>query len=284
MKRINIPINESKSTTKDSDSIISIYENITIASLYDKYVKRIKLTREDLIVLYDIYHYFHNLSEDEEQIIMTIKVGRDSITDLTIIFECERDQIITRTDLLEEYPRRYVVLLNNFGNYMGDYRFKGVFQNLRYIRGNFHLSGPIDYDNNFPNLEVIGGYSFIGRLDDACGFESLKCFGKGVYWPSLKNASKLSDLEIIGGDANFLNLANAIGLNKLKYIYGNADFTSLRSSEGLENLRKITGQGYFTNVINPNYFANLEYTEGIYLPKCPDWQEQVKIMKKTKTR
>lgn len=281
MKRINIQINDNKSTIKDSDSIISIYENITIDSLYGKYVNRIELTREDLIVLYDIYHYFHNLSEVEEQIIMTIKVWRDYMADLATIFECERDQITSNEFVLLKDPRRYVILIHGFGNYMGNYRFKSVFPNLRYIGGNLNLAYPVNYDNNFPKLEVIKGFSRLG-LDDSSGFEKLKCFGKGVYWPGLKDASGLSNLEIIGGNADFFNLANAIGLNKLKYIYGGANFNALSSSEGLENLRKITGQGYFPNVINPNYFVNLEYTEGIDLPQCQDFCEHIKIKKKTR--
>ena len=286
MKKVDIPIIERKNSSNDidnlitnakntlginksnniikSNSIISIYENISIDNLYYKYMHGIKLTKEDLIVLYNIYHYLYNISEFDKERLESIKTNRSYIDDLMVIFDCKEDEITSNINFLDSNPSKYVVFLGDFGNYISTYRFKHVYENLKYIRGNLYLNDPVNYNNNLPSLEVIDGRSFLS-FKKSSGFENLKCFGNGAFWYELLDASSLTNLEIIGGHVSFDSLKSAKGLNNLKIIRGDADFPNLLSSDDLENLQKINGTGYFCNLSDISHLSNLAY---VYDMKC----------------
>ena len=273
MKRIEIPIIERKDTdtfdtTSNNNSIVKIYEENNIDLIFDKYLSGQLLTRKDLIVLYNIYNK-KPLYDSEKNVDDYIKKAneimkkRNYLEDLAMIFDCGIDEITSNKDELDEYPDKFVILLDSYGGRYKCCVLEHIYSKLKYINGDVYLNLASNYNNNFPSLEVIGGDAYLS-FENADGFENLKSFCKCIDWNNLRDASGLRNLEIIGGNAKFQSLQSAEGLENLKYINGSAFFDSLISSKGLEDLRKIGYLARFLSLRDIDYFNSLEQVSDEY--------------------
>ena len=271
MKRVEIPIRERKVTTNEVESLINgankylnsdinkhnannnvssvficqkgSYAGLTyneiINEIYNKFDNHYKLTKEDLIYLYNIYNmpYKSDQSLINKQTI--VLMSRNKILDMATIFECSIDKIATHENQIRE--GEYIVLLNDLGT--------NVLNNvdeLRYVSGDIYAKYVNDV--NFPNLESIGGSACFRDINSIGNLGKLRSIGGDADFNNILYAISLSNLEIIGGDAWFPLLCSTFELNNLRYIGKTAYFESLEHASELTNLQYIGRDAYFTKI------------------------------------
>jgi len=279
MKKIDITItnnNQNKLLSQDSDYVLK--------TIYDKNNKT-KLTKEELIYLYDVYNEHINRPISEIVIIDEIISTRNIYEDMAIIFDCEASEVTCNCRDVISNPDKYVVLLSDFEIKSREevQNIQGITSRLKYISGSTcdFVDNSYGYNCNhsifISNIIAIGG--------------SLTCeISKKIYLPNLKtvrydfdiriaeDVSSLTSLEHVGGKLCAGWLEKSDGLNNLKHV-GSLKLTSLKevnnlsnlevidndielhvqSSQGLDKLRYIGGSAYFNYLTDARSLTDLEY-------------------------
>ncbi len=242
----------------------------------DKKVKENKeLTKEELKFLYEIESEIEGFGYEEDPRIEEIKSKRYIKEDLSIIFDCRKDQVGTRkidfdTDDIVVYASNIICyeetvpkLFKHLKAIIGDAHFSYLkdaqgLNNLKYICGYVNFRS-LKTAQGLNNLEYIGRNAYFNSLEDAQGLNKLKYIGGNVAFDSLKVAQGLNNLEYIGGDADFESLKDSQVLNNLKYIGDSAHFDLLEDAEGLESLEHIGLDAYFNSLKDAQGLNNLKY-------------------------
>ena len=204
-----------------------------LTELEEKVKENNELTKEELIFLYEIGSTIEGFGYEKDPRIEEIKSKRDIKEDLSIIFNCRKDQIGTT---MEDFDTNDIVVYASDIEYLGETVPK-QFQHLKAIIGDAKLNS-LKNAENLNNLEYICGSAHLDSLEDARDFKSLKYIGGYANLPSLEDSEGLESLEYIGGGAYFDSLEDARCLNNLKYIGRNGCFYSLLDAEPLKNCNK----------------------------------------------
>ncbi len=239
---------------KDKEKYQKKVHDMKLLTKIDKKVKENKeLNKNELKFLYEIGSKIQGFGYEEDPRIEEIKSKRDIKEDLSIIFDCRKDQVGTR---IEDFNTNDIVVYA-LGIVCYEEKVPNQFKHLKAIIGNadFHL---LKDARGLNNLKYIGYLAVFESLEDAKGLESLEYIGLSVRFNSLKDARGLNSLQYIGGDAFFNSLKDAQGLNNLKYIGWNAYFKSLKTAQGLNKLEYIGGFANFPLLKNAEGLERLE--------------------------
>ncbi len=210
-----------------------IHDMKKLTELDNKVNENKELTKEELIFLYEIGSTIEGFGYEKDPRIEEIKSKRDIKEDLSIIFDCRKDQIGTK---MEDFDTNDIVVYASDIEYLGETVPK-QFQHLKAIIGDAKLSS-LKNAENLNNLKYICGSAHLDSLEDASGLNNLKYIGGYANFPSLGGARGLESLEYIGGGAHLDSLEDASSLNNLKYIGRNGCFYSLLDAEPLKNCNK----------------------------------------------
>ena len=227
-----------------------------IEEIYDKHKQDIKLNREDLIYLYDIYRKGNIINEYNITKYSKIICRRNKKEDIAIIYNCHIDEIAENINEFLKNPEYYIVLLDDLN--LDDIDSLNA-KKLRYVYGEVICNKDSLSAFNLPNLEVIDSFANFNCITSSIGLESLKVIGVSANFGCLKDASSLFNLEYIGGDAAFQSLFSSTGLDSLRYIGGSAIFYHLMDASSLKKLRIINECGLFYNLSDMTGLDNLEY-------------------------
>ena len=208
-----------------------------------------KLSKDDLEFLYEINEEIQGFGYGKDPRIDEIKKTRNPYKDLSLIYQCNEDEIALNQDELFSNPNKIVCLYDNIETNLKE----ANFPKLRYIIGNadFWL---LRSAKGLENLQYIAGYAEFSSLTSDDGLDNLQSIGKSVYFSSLKSVLGLGNLRNIGESAYFRSSTNLNGFNNL-VIGEEAHFESLTSLDGLENIT-IGGKLY----LNPQLQAEYEQT------------------------
>ena len=210
-----------------------VHDMKLLTELEEKVKENKELTKEELIFLYEIGSTIEGFGYEKDPRIEEIKSKRDPKEDLSIIFNCRKDQVGTK---VEDFDTNDIVVYASDIEYLGE-TVPEQFQHLKAIIGDAKLNS-LKNAENLNNLEYICGSAHLDSLEDARDFKSLKYIGGYANLPSLEDSEGLESLEYIGGGAYFDSLEDARGLNNLKYIGRNGCFYSLLDAEPLKNCNK----------------------------------------------
>ena len=227
-----------------------------------------KLTKEELIFLYEINGKIKGFGYTEDPRIKEIIEKRNIKRDLSFIYSIGENNIATS---LSGFNKDTVV-------YYGDFVLLKVsnknLKNLKVILGDADFR-KLESARGLNKLQEIGGTAHFESLRSAEGLNELQEIGGIAHFESLKSAEGLGSLQEIGGTANFDSLESAEGLNSLQGIGGYAYFDSLESAEGLNSLQVISDGAYFNSLKSAKgldnlqrigedaYFKSLESAEGL---------------------
>ena len=171
-----------------------------------------KLTKEELIFLYEINGKIKGFGYTEDPRIKEIIEKRNIKRDLSFIYSIGENNIATS---LSGFNKDTVV-------YYGDFVLLKV------------------SNKNLKNLKVILGDADFRKLESARGLNKLQEIGGTAHFESLRSAEGLNELQEIGGIAHFESLKSAEGLGSLQEIGGTANFDFWRN--GQKNILFRTNQ------------------------------------------
>ena len=227
-----------------------------------------KLTKEELIFLYEINGKIKGFGFTKDPRIKEIIEKRNIKSDLSFIYSIGENNIATSLSGFNKdtvvYYGDFVLLkvsnknLKNLKVILGDADFRKLesargLNKLQEIGGTAHFES-LRSAKGLDNLQRIGEDAHFESLRSAKGLNNLQGIGHDAHFESLKSAEGLNELQEIGGIAHFESLKLAEGLGSLQEIGGTANFDSLESAEGLSSLQKI---GFFA------YFNNLKLAKGL---------------------
>ena len=248
-----------------------------LTKIEEKVKKQGKLTKEELLFLYEIEDIIEGFGYEKDSRIDEIRSQRNVKHDLATIYDVSEENIATS---LSDFDHRKVVVYYGDLSYssklngkLGDLKAifgDADFEKLRTVEGLNNLQkidgaasfGFLTTAEGLNNLEIIGGNLFFSFLKTAEGLNNLKTIGGYAYFDSLTTAEGLDNLETIGGNALFRRLTTVEGLNNLKTIGGNADFKRLTTVEGLNNLETIGGNANFRKLTTVEGLNNLKTIGG----------------------
>ena len=93
----------------------------TLTTIYNKHLKKDKLTKEELIFLYEIYNEIDGFGYDKDPRIEEIKYARDKKHDLAMIFNCNIENIALNIENMHENQIYYKFqnFISTYGNVEG---------------------------------------------------------------------------------------------------------------------------------------------------------------------
>ncbi len=268
----------------------------SLAEIEQKHEKNEILTKDELKILYEIDSQLDCFGYKKTTKIKELKSKRNVKEDLSVIFDCNVDQIGIS---MEDFDNHDIVVYASH-LFIPDDTITSKFKNLKAVVGNLHaeniktakgldnlkyIGGEAKFDlledakalknlknvgksiycNNleksdgFNNLEYVGDTIWCEQLKEANNLKNLKYIGKFAYFSSLEDARGLENLEYIGIDANFESLENSSGLKGLQYIGGDANFNLVKDASSLTNLRYIGWDANFNSLKSASGLNNLEY-------------------------
>jgi len=202
-----------------------------LTEIYQKYINHIEFTKEELRFLYEIDTKIDGFGYDDDPRIAEIIKFRSRRRDLSIIFDCNEDEIgLSKSDLNRK---------------------------LVYYDGNIELS-------DLSNLEQFGlpkyvvGYLNLDGLTSIDGLMLPEKVGWDLHLGSLKTAEGLVLPKSIGGSLNLNGLTTAKGLVIPQHISSCLYLNSLTSADGLVFPKSIDG-GLYLN--------GLTTVKGVKLPQ-----------------
>ena len=210
-----------------------------------------KLTKEELIFLYEINGKIKGFGYTEDPRIKEIIEKRNIKSDLSFIYSIGENNIATS---LLDFNKDTVVYYGDFDSLeVSD----GNFKNLKVILGDTDFR-KLESAEGLNNLLIISGYACFNNLKSAEGLNSLQRIGGVAQFESLESAEGLNSLQRIGGYAQFESLESAKGLGNLQIIDGDAHFSKLESAEGLNSLQRISGIAFFESLESAKGLNNLQ--------------------------
>ena len=210
-----------------------------------------KLTKEELIFLYEINGKIKGFGYTEDPRIKEIIEKRNIKSDLSFVYSIGENNIATS---LLDFNKDTVVYYGDFDSLeVSDENFK----NLKVILGDTDFR-KLESAEGLNNLLIISGYACFNNLKSAEGLNSLQRIGGVAQFESLESAKGLNSLQKIGGYAQFESLESAKGLGNLQIIDGDAHFSKLESAEGLGSLQEIGGIAFFESLESAKGLNNLQ--------------------------
>lgn len=202
-----------------------------LTEIYQKYINHIEFTKEELRFLYEIDTKIDGFGYDDDPRIAEIIKFRSRRRDLSIIFDCNEDEIgLSKSDL----NRKLVYYDGNIE--LSDLSNLKQFELPKYVVGDLNLDG----------LTSIDGL----MLPEKVGWD--------LHLGSLKNAEGLVLPKSIGGSLNLNGLTTAKGLVIPQHISSCLYLNSLTSADGLVFPKSIDG-GLYLN--------GLTTVKGVKLPQ-----------------
>ena len=240
-----------------------------LSKIYQKFKSNQELTKDDLIFLYEINFNIVGVVPHKDPRIKEILSNRDKKYDLSLIFNCNEDEIALTQD---EVNINTICLYDNLIAYEENINLP----KLQYVKGDIKCpylkdvsglysltctSGSIYLDSlidatGFKNLRIIGGSINCEYLRKSNGFNNLVSIGYNAYFPELKEVLNFNSLKIIGLnalypkyiDAYIPNVITGKGLENLEIIKGNMIFYKLKSLECFKSLKQVRGEAHLASL------------------------------------
>jgi hypothetical protein len=233
-----------------------------LAEIYLKHLNNQELTQEELRFIYEIDREIKNFGYRRDQRIEEILRSRDKRKDLSIIFNCQEDEIamneneITDNTRIIYMPQETIILTE-------------LPPNLEYAYCNLDLQ-------NIPNkslgkLKKVDGYLFIGpdsQIEDSGDLEEVR----GDFDPHLSPIKSLRKLRRVGGRLNLFG-SEIENLGDLEEVGSDLDL-SYTTITSLGKLKRVGGSLFLSDsqIEDPGYLE--EVGERIYISR-----RQKKLMK-----
>jgi len=225
-----------------------------LTEIYDNYKKR-KLTKEELMFLYELNGKISGFGYQEDPRIAEIKEQRDKRTDLAIALDCEPSQIgFKKEDLFR----------NHLVYYKGDINSR-LYRDMK--EANIMLPDYVDGELDLCDIKIIkylkfpkivSGFLDLDGLTSADGLILPENVKGRLYLNHLTSAEGLILPQSVGGGVELGSLAVAEGLNLPQEFKGDLDLGGLTSVEGLSLPQKFEGN---------LYLGGLTSAEGLSLPQ-----------------
>ena len=240
-----------------------------LSKIYQKFKSNQELTKDDLIFLYEINFNIVGVVPHKDPRIKEILSNRDKKYDLSLIFNCNEDEIALTQD---EVNINTICLYDNLIAYEENINLP----KLQYVKGDIKCpylkdvsglysltctSGSIYLDSlidatGFKNLRIIGGSINCEYLRKSNGFNNLVSIGYNAYFPELKEVLNFNSLKIIGLnalypkyiDAYIPNVITGKGLENLEIIKGNMIFYKVKSLECFKSLKQVRGEAHLASL------------------------------------
>ena len=240
-----------------------------LSIIYKKYKSNQELTKDELRFIYEINSNIVGVVPHKDPRIKEILSNRDKKYDLSLIFNCNEDEIALTQD---EVNINTICLYDNLIAYeeninlpklqyvKGDIKcpylkdVSGLYS-LTCVSGSIYLDSLIDA-TGFKNLRIIGGSINCEYLRKSNGFNNLVSIGYNAYFPELKEVLNFNSLKIIGLnalypkyiDAYIPNVITGKGLENLEIIKGNMIFYKLKSLECFKSLKQVRGEAHLASL------------------------------------
>ena len=235
-------------------------------NIYELSINGNNLNISELRFLYGINGLTKLFELDNDLKIMEIKSKRDLYQDLSIVFNCHKDEIgLNYTDLKTGKIKYYLSDIVIDEHILEDDEFKKICSNLKYIRGNVIIKCSLD-KNFFTNLEEIGGTLSYHGTESEC-FVNLKIVGDDAICPFITNSKGFEYLESIGGSAYFDSLLTDEYFYRLEKI-GNSLQECHFVFKNLIKIEKLKRVNFFGNDKSSIEFKKffLPYESSIFHP------------------
>jgi len=196
-----------------------------LTNIYNKYLNKGELTKDELRFLYEIDYEILGFGYDKDPRIKEILKNRSQLEDLMFVFRCSKDQIILD----------------------GDFdKLRKSNKPIKYFYGGLWLDGFTSTEGLvFP--EILNGDLCLGGLTDADGLVLPKTISGNLDLSGLTSAEVLILPEIMNGSLYLGGLTDADGLVLPKTISGNLDLSGLTSAEVLILPETINGYLFLSN-------------------------------------
>lgn len=240
-----------------------------LSIIYKKYKSNQELTKDELRFIYEINSNIVGVVPHKDPRIKEILSNRDKKYDLSLIFNCNEDEIALTQD---EVNINTICLYDNLIAYeeninlpklqyvKGDIKcpylkdVSGLYS-LTCVSGSIYLDSLIDA-TGFKNLRIIGGSINCEYLRKTNGFNNLVSIGYNAYFPEIKEVLNFNSLKIIGLnalypkyiDAYIPNVITGKGLENLEIIKGNMIFYKLKSLECFKSLKQVRGEAHLASL------------------------------------
>ena len=232
-----------------------------LTRIYRKFKNNEKLSREELIFIYEINTNIIGVVPHKDPRIQEILNTRDKKYDLSIIFNCSEDEIALSQDELFDNPNNIICLYDNLTVYDENI----TFPKLQFIKGNL-TADYLKSADGFKSLNRVGGNISCDVMTNILGFRNLLSIGGSASFSNLKTSIGLENLISIGNNAYFPELLDTLGFRNLKIIglnsffpkYAEAFFPKIIDAKGLEKLEKIKGSLIFYKLKSLEPFISLK--------------------------
>ena len=240
-----------------------------LSIIYKKYKSNQELTKDELRFIYEINSNIVGVVPHKDPRIKEILSNRDKKYDLSLIFNCNEDEIALTQD---EVNINTICLYDNLIAYeeninlpklqyvKGDIKcpylkdVSGLYS-LTCVSGSIYLDSLIDA-TGFKNLRIIGGSINCEYLRKSNGFNNLVSIGYNAYFPEIKEVLNFNSLKIIGLNALYPkyihayipNVITGKGLENLEIIKGNMIFYKLKSLECFKSLKQVRGEAHLASL------------------------------------
>ena len=206
-----------------------------LTALEQKYEQLQKLSKEELVFLYEIKGKIDGFGYREDPRIEELKNQRDQKQDYARIFDCLPEQVALES---EEISDKTVVCAGDISS-STTASWKKMPENLKHIGGDAYFED--SQVKELGQLKSIGGGAYFGD-SQVKDLGQLKSIGGYTYFKD-SQIKDLGQLKSIGGYTYFKD-SQIKDLGQLKNIGGSADFKDSQVKD-LGQLKSIGGDAYF---------------------------------------
>ena len=229
-----------------------------LSKIYQKFKSNQELTKDDLIFLYEINFNIVGVVPHKDPRIKEILSNRDKKYDLSLIFNCNEDEIALTQD---EVNINTICLYDNLIAYEENINLP----KLQYVKGDIKCPYLKDVSGLY-SLTCTSGSIYLDSLIDATGFKNLRIIGGSINCEYLRKSNGFNNLVSIGYNAYFPELKEVLNFNSLKIIglnalypkYIDAYIPNVITGKGLENLEIIKGNMIFYKLKSLECFKSLK--------------------------
>jgi hypothetical protein len=188
-----------------------------------------ELRREDLKFLYEVDNKIEGFGYRKDPRIKELKTKRNHIKDLSLVYNCNQNEISTTFEELQEGNIKI-----HFGNLSisNDYLVTSEFVFPEILHGNLSMT-----HSKFRNITLpkeITGNVYLNHLDYVKDTVFPEKIGGDLELCSLESVDNLKLPNEVGGDLLLSDLISAKGLVLPKKLYGTLELRRLKSIEGLD--------------------------------------------------
>jgi hypothetical protein len=227
-----------------------------VTAIEDALAAQQPLSPANLRFLYEVDGRIEGFGYGEDPRIKALRNGRDFKQDLTLVFNCEPEQIsTTKAEALSATPERPII----------------------YHRGHLALDIENAQDLSVALPRMVSGALILDKLSSTEGLVLPEVIGGSLSLKRLKSAAGLT-IPTVRGGIHLDGLTDAHGLELPPTITGNLNLLSLTEANGLVLPSRITGVLNLSSLVSARgldfsqtaatwiYLSNLQSAEGLRLP------------------